>query len=116
MSRAKQKGTSFERDLCKGFTKHLGVTVDRVVLHGREDEGDIHVPTGRGVLVVEAKNRQKMSLAEWVDEAHAEAAHCDRKRTTLAGVVIHKRRGKGQFLDQYVTMTVADLLTILGRE
>lgn len=116
MSAQKRKGTAFETVVARGFSEALGIPVDRVVLHGRDDEGDVHVPTGRGVLVVEAKNRQKMSLAEWVDEAHAEAAHCDRKRTTLAGVVIHKRRGKGKFLDQYVTMTVADLLTILGEK
>jgi hypothetical protein len=45
-----------------------------------------------------------------VDEAEVERGNAD----AVAGVVIHKRRGKGHALDQYVTMTVRDFVVLLG--
>jgi len=34
----------------------------------------------------------------------------------LVGLVIHKRRGRGDPLDQYVTTTLRDLVALLTRE
>ena len=47
-------------------------------------------------------------LAGWCDEAEVERGNAD----AVAGVVVHKARGKGQFLDQYVTMRVRDFLAL----
>jgi hypothetical protein len=54
----------------------------------------------------------RLDLAGWVTEAETERGNLD----AIAGVVIHKRRGKGQALDQYVTLTVRDFIALLGGE
>nr|DAR11231.1 MAG TPA: HOLLIDAY JUNCTION RESOLVASE HOMOLOGOUS RECOMBINATION [Caudoviricetes sp.] len=51
-----------------------------------------------------------MGLPQWVREAHTEASNIG----GLTGIVIHKRHGNAKAGDQWVTMTVADLITILN--
>lgn len=110
MSRNKQKGTTFERLIADGLAEHLeDDRIDRAPLHGSSDRGDIaNVRSPFGKVAVECKNVARLDLAGWVEEAHLEAGNAD----AIAGIVIHKRKGKGQFLDQYVTLTVRDLLAI----
>jgi hypothetical protein len=110
VSRSKAKGTSFERLTADGFAGALDDDrIDRAPLRGDGDRGDIAgLRSPFGKVVVECKNVARMDLAGWVDEARVEAGNAD----AIAGVVLHKRRGKGQFLDQYVTMTVRDLLAL----
>jgi hypothetical protein len=50
-----------------------------------------------------------MNLAGWVAEAETERVNDG----ALAGVVVHKRRGKGHAGDQYVTMTLNDFVALL---
>jgi len=50
-----------------------------------------------------------MNLAGWVTEAQTEAANDG----ALLGIVVHKRRGKGQAGDQYVTLVLSDLVKLL---
>jgi len=83
--------------------------IDRAPLRGTGDRGDIAglvSPFGR--VVVECKNVARMDLAGWVDEAGVERGNAD----AIAGVVIHKRRGKGGVMEQYVTMSVRDFLAL----
>ena len=51
-----------------------------------------------------------MGLPQWVREAHTEASNI----AGLTGIVIHKRHGNAKPGDQWVTMTVTDLITILN--
>lgn len=110
MSRSKARGTSFERLLADGFAAALDDDrIDRAPLRGNADRGDIAgVANPFGKIAVEAKNVARLDLGGWVREADTERGNLDAN----AGVVIHKRRGKGQFLDQFVTMTVRDFLAI----
>lgn len=70
-----------------------------------EDHGDL-----LGLLVtVSVKNHARLDLAEWIKAML-------RMRTANAhetGMVWHKRRGKADPADWYVTMTGADLLPLL---
>ncbi|MGG7510923.1 putative PDDEXK endonuclease [Plantibacter sp. YIM 135249] len=111
MSRSKQKGTSFERLIADGFAEALDDDrIDRAPPRGAADRGDIaNVRTPHGKLAIECKNVAKMNLAGWVTEAQTEAGNAD----AVAGVVIHKRPRKGQFIDQYVTMTVREFLQLV---
>jgi hypothetical protein len=59
--------------------------------------------------VFEAKNTAKINLGTWATEAEAERVNDE----ALAGVIIHKRHGKGQAGDQWATMPLADLVAIL---
>ena len=110
MSRSKQKGTRFETLVVTALQQHLGPEVCRRTTTGAKDRGDIHGLYIRGLrTVAELKNHASMNLAGWVDEAETERGHDD----AAVGLVIHKRRGKGKALDQYVTLPLRDLLTII---
>lgn len=113
MSKEKQKGTAFEQQVVDYLNSALETdTFHRLSLRGTQDEGDIWGLFAHNKrVVIEAKNHRRLALAEWLDEAEAERGNAD----ALAGLVIHKRKGKGaaNFGETYVTMTLADLLALL---
>jgi hypothetical protein len=83
---------------------------DRRVRTGAADRGDVGgVIVNGGRVAIECKDVARMNLAGWVTEAETERVNDG----ALAGVVVHKRRGKGQAGDQYVTMTLADFVALL---
>lgn len=112
MSRSKQKGTAFERAIADYLAQQMSDDrIDRAPLVGTKDKGDIPgVVSPFGRIVLELKNHNRQELAVWVDEAEVERGNAD----ALVGVVVHKRRGKGQPGDQYVTLTVDGLVKLLG--
>lgn len=112
MSRAKQKGTAFERAIADYLKQAMNdERIDRAPLAGAKDKGDIAgVVSPFGRVVLELKNHNRQELAVWVDEAEVERGNAD----ALVGVVVHKRRGKGQPGDQYVTLTLDGLVKLLG--
>lgn len=108
---ARDAGTRFERSVADCLAWQLrDDRIDRRVKTGAQDKGDIGgLRTRDGQrLVVECKDTVTLNLSGWVREAATEAVNDH----ALAGVVIHKRRGVGDPLEQYVTMTVRDLLLI----
>lgn len=109
-NRSKARGTAFERLVADGLARHLNDDrIDRAPLRGTGDRGDIaNLGSAFGKVTVECKSVSRLDLAGWVDEVEVERGNAD----AVAGIVIHKRRGKGDFLDQYVTCTVRDLLAI----
>lgn len=112
MSAASRKGQTFERLVANYLSLALNDNrIDIRVKRGVKDLGDIGgIRTIRGSdVVVECKNHKTMSLSAWMDEAEAERGNAD----ASAGVVAHKRRGKGQGADQYVTMTLETFAWLL---
>jgi len=109
VSRSKQKGTAFERSIADGLAQHLDDRIDRAPLRGTKDRGDIaNVRSPFGKVALECKNVARLDLAGWVAEVDVERGNLD----GIAGFVVHKRRGKGDPLDQYVTGTLRDLLAL----
>lgn len=108
---AKQAGAKFERLIADGLAAALGDDrIDKMPRHGAKDRGDIGGVRIHGQrVVVEVKNCVRTDLAGWTKEAHLEAGNDD----ALVGVVVHKRHGKGDPLDQWVTMTVCDLVALI---
>jgi hypothetical protein len=106
----RQKGSSFER-LAADYLKANGFPfADRRVKNGAKDRGDIGGVHVHGQpIVFEAKNTSRISLGTWAAEAEVERLN----DKALAGVIVHKRHGKGKAQDQWVTMTLADLTAIL---
>jgi hypothetical protein len=104
------KGSSFERMVADYLKANGFPFADRRVRNGAKDRGDIggiyakHQP-----IVLECKNTTRISLGSWAAEAETERVN----DKALAGVVIHKRHGKGKAGDQWVTLTLADLVAIL---
>lgn len=107
---ARAAGTRFERLIADSLATHVDDRIDRRVKNGSQDKGDIaglrHMG---GRVVLELKDVARLDLAGWVDEADVERGNDD----AIAGLVVHKRRGHGDPLDQYVTCTVRDLVALL---
>jgi hypothetical protein len=112
---AKQAGAKFETVI----TNYLAIAMDddrieRRRLSGKGDRGDIGGVRTRGQrVVVECKSvPSRIDLAGWVKESHAEAGNDG----ALLGVVAHKRVGRADPADQWVTMTVGDFVALLTGE
>ena len=108
---ARDAGAQFERQVADYLAAALhDERIDRRVKRGRDDRGDISglIHMG-GRIVVECKNTARIELGTWANEAEVERGNDD----AVAGIVVHKRHGKGQARDQWVTMTLADLVSIL---
>jgi len=107
---AKAAGSSMERLVADYFKVNGFPFADRRVKTGAKDCGDVggvHVHDRR--LAIEVKNTAKISLGTWAAEAEVERINDQ----ALAGLIVHKRHGKGKAADQWVTLTLADFLAIL---
>lgn len=118
MSKEVEKGTAFTSDVVGYLRDALGDDrIERRALCGANDRGDVAGVWLRGKRVVlECKNRKRMELSEWVDEAEVER----RNDGAGYGFVVHKRRGcgKAKMGETYVTCTLETLAAIIvgGRE
>lgn len=103
---SKAKGTAAETAVVE-YLKERGWTyVERRTLSGQNDRGDI---AGIPGVVIEVKNEKSLKLAEWIKEAEREKFN----DSALVGVVWHKRVGKGNPGEWYVTMTGNQFASLL---
>jgi len=108
---AKKAGSTFERQVADYLAANVDDRIDRRVKNGTKDRGDIGGVRIHGQRVVlECKNTAKTSLGTWANEAEIERGNDD----ALAGAIVHKRHGKGQPADQWVTLTLADFTALLA--
>jgi hypothetical protein len=108
---AKAAGARFERQVADALSAALDDDrIDRRVRNGAKDRGDISGVRLHGQrVVIECKDTTAIRLPEWTAEAQLEAGNDN----ALVGLVVHKRRGTGDPMQQWVTCTVADLVAIL---
>jgi hypothetical protein len=108
---AKTAGTRFETSIVSALAAALDDDrIERRTRNGAKDRGDISgVRLHSRRVVIECKDCATLSLPAWTREAHIEAGNDD----ALVGVVISKRRGTADPMQQWVHMTVADLAAIL---
>lgn len=112
MSREAKKGAGFERMVADYMAADLEQPIDRRVKCGSRDRGDISGLKVCGCdCVVECKNKKRMELSQWVEEAEAERVNA---KATF-GIVVHKRRGCGKANagGNYVTMTLDTFIDIV---
>ena len=111
---AKAAGAQFESLVARYLAEHVDDRVERRRLSGRRDRGDISGLRHMGErLVVETKNYGgQLKPTEWTKEAHIEAGNDD----ALVGIVVAKRRGTSNPGEQWVLMTLADLVALLTGE
>jgi hypothetical protein len=115
--RNRRAGARWQSDLRDGLRAE-GFDVERLVLTGKEDEGDLVIrdPQRKGrsslYLVIEAKAGE-MKPSEFVREAATEAEHFRAHRGLpaehVSGVAVVKQRGKN-WKDAYVLTTLRDYL------
>jgi len=107
---AKKAGSSFERSTADYLATVVDDRIDRRVKNGAKDRGDVGGVRIHGKrIVLECKNTAKTSLGTWANEAEIERGNDD----ALMAAIVHKRHGKGQPADQWVTMTLADFAALL---
>lgn len=83
---------------------------DRQVKTGSKDKGDVanFFTLNDERIVLECKDVVATDLSGWVKEADEERINAD----AIAGFAVHKRRGVGDPLAQYVTGTLRDLIAV----
>lgn len=107
---AKAAGARFERLIADYLAEHVDDRIDRRVKTGAKDRGDIaglrHMG---GRVVIECKDTSRINLGVWASETEIERGNDD----ALVGVIAHKRHGKGDPGEQWITLTLADLVALL---
>ena len=108
---ARTAGTRFETAIAAALAAALDDDrIERRSRNGAKDRGDISGVRLHGQrVVIEVKDCATLSLPGWTREARIEAGNDD----ALVGLVVHKRRGDVRPLQQWCSMTVADLVAIL---
>lgn len=100
------KGTKWETAIVATLIDAGWPHAERRRLAGANDRGDI---AGLPGVVIEAKNHNRVTLAEFVDEANTEAANAN----GAIGLAWLHRKGKGSPLDGYVVMDGRTALRLL---
>lgn len=62
---AKDRGASYEREVCKALSDALGSKVTRVLGQARDGGSDIDL----GPFMIECKRRRKIAIYEWMEQA-----------------------------------------------
>ena len=106
-----RKGAQFETDVMK-WLRSMGAVAERLTKAGAKDEGDIVAIVCGKTYVLELKNRKKLDLPAFWDEAQVEAKNYAKARglpSLPSAFVIVKRRNHGiekswviQDLDQWM--------------
>lgn len=92
-----RKGAAFETAVLK-FLRSAGVLAERLTKAGARDEGDLIVVISGATYILELKNRKKLDLPIFWDEAVTEAENYARARNlefVPPAYVIVKRRNAG---------------------
>ena len=108
---AKQAGARFERVIADCLKAHISEFIDRKVRTGARDTGDLsNLRTQQGNRVVaELKDYGgRFEVGSWLKEVEAERVNDDAR----VGIVVAKRRGHADPLDQVVLMTVRDYIAL----
>ena len=108
---AKQAGSRFETLIAAYLAEALDDDrIERRARTGAKDRGDIAGVRHMGArIVVEAKDCARIQLSAWATEAEVERGNDD----AVAGLIVHKRHGRGDPADQWVTCTLASLVALL---
>ena len=105
---AKRKGSQAERDVVAWLKANGYKYADRRLAGATLDKGDISGVPG---VTIEIKNHAKLDLAGWTAELEVEM----KNDNAWTGVVIHKRKGKGDVGEWYATMPASIWLELLKK-
>jgi len=102
----KIKGDMAEREVTR-YLQGSGFTASRIPAGSNADIGDVWLPPP--LPAVQVKNVAKLDLSGWCNQVDEQAFNAKRE----CGVVVHKRKGKTNPGDWYVTMTLDTLTKLL---
>lgn len=111
----KAKGSRFESDVCEAL-QMWDIRAKRLPRTGSRDIGDAAFPLKNGgTVVIEAKNRKSINLAEFLKEAAVEAANYEDKypaEKPAFGCAVVKRRQR-HVDNSYVVFELAEFVDFL---
>lgn len=110
-SSAKQAGARFERQVADCLQRYVSEFIDRKVRTGARDTGDIlnlRTPGGSKVVAECKDYGGEFKVGPWLKEAETERLNDE----ALVGLVVAKRRGFGDPLDQVVFLTLRDYIAL----
>lgn len=108
---AKQAGARFERVIADCLRDYISDFIDRRVKTGAADKGDLsnlRTPQGQKVVAELKDYGGRFEVGSWLKEVETERVNDDAQ----VGIVVAKRRGHADPLDQVVLMTVRDYITL----
>ena len=111
---AKKAGTAFESLIAKGLREALqDNTIERAPRWGSVDKGDIiNVSIDGHPIVIQAKDVARQALPLWTEQARLQAANAQ----ALVGLVVHKRVGTTNPMEQWVSCTLGDLVALITKK
>ena len=116
---ARSQGASFERAIAdylkEELDNYLSKAIDRQVKKGAKDVGDIanvYDSYGRLIAIEVKEYGGRLEPPKWLREAEVERDNAD----AYVGLVIAKRRGTAKPGEQYVLLTVDELIKLLKGE
>lgn len=104
----KRKGAAAERAVAE-YLLSLGLPCERIPAGATADRGDLWVPVIE-FPTIDVKDRKTLELGAWVERAAEQAKNGGR----CAGVVWHKRRGKTNPAEWFVTTSGEQFVRMLG--
>ena len=108
---ARAAGTRFESLVAAYLARVWDDRIERRAKSGANDRGDLSGVRVMGQrVVVECKDHNRLDLAGWWAEAETERGNDD----AGAALIVHKRRGKGNAADQWVTLTLGELVALIS--
>ena len=110
-----KRGPLFEKQVVVYLQRAFGDAIERRVMGGRNDRGDVAGVYWQGrPFVVEIKNRARTELAAWMDELADECGNAD---TDMGAVVFHRPKvGEAHMGEQGVFMSLRTLAVLLGAD
>jgi len=111
---AKAAGARFERSIADWLNEHVDDRIDRRVKTGNKDRGDISSWrfAGRRIVAELKDYGGRLLPGTWLREAEIERLNDD----AHVGLVIAKRRGTTDPGDQFVILTLRDLIALTTGE
>jgi hypothetical protein len=105
---ARGAGTRLERQTADALKENGYPFADRQVKTGAKGDVANFFTFNEERIALECKDVVATNLSGWVSEADEERVNAG----AIAGFVVHKRRGVGDPLSQYVTGTLRDLIAV----
>ena len=108
---AKSAGARFERVIADCLRDYISTFIDRRVKTGAKDKGDIanlRTPQGQKVVAELKDYGGEFKVGPWLKEVETERVNDE----AHLGIVIAKRRGFADPLDQVVFLTLRDYIAL----
>lgn len=109
MSKARQKGTSFENHVLEEYLRPIWPDADRSPLRGVKDAGDFLNING---WIIEAKNRKAWRLPEWIRQVYRQKQNVD---PLAPWAIVFKGDKRTDLNEDYVVMPAAQWFRQMAR-